>query len=246
MPVPFKRDTIKSTRIWDIYHHHDKNVNPSGEFTPEKTLSVPFLAENGKVPNAKVIGWKHRNTSESHDKYETANTVSRKDVFYGGSLIRLTQYTSKSSVAYNLSVTKVPTPIVEEEEVKKNGSKFFDITLNLLDFGLMRSPSFLILAIGGFFTMMGFYVPYMYLVSRADPVLGEEISVWLISSIGIANTIGRVLCGVISSLPGVNALFVTNVALTIGGIATMISGLSLSMEYQFTYTVLFGLATCKY
>ncbi|VEN48721.1 unnamed protein product [Callosobruchus maculatus] len=69
----------------------------------------------------------------------------------------------------------------------------------------------------------------------------RAMAVWLVSSIGIANTVGRVLCGVLSSIPGVNALFVTNVALTIGGIATMFSGFSMSEGYQFFYTVVFGL-----
>jgi hypothetical protein len=70
-------------------------------------------------------------------------------------------------------------------------------------------------------------------------------SVWLVSIIGITNTIGRVVCGVVSSLPNVDALFINNTALTIGGIATIISGVSLSFGYQIFYTGVFGLAIGK-
>jgi len=47
------------------------------------------------------------------------------------------------------------------------------------------------------------------------------------------------------SLPGLDALFINNAALTIGGIATIISGLSLSFGYQIFYASVFGLAIGK-
>jgi hypothetical protein len=71
------------------------------------------------------------------------------------------------------------------------------------------------------------------------------MSIWLVSTIGITNTIGRVACGVVSSLPGVDALFINNMALTIGGIATILSGVSLSFGYQIFYSSVFGLAMGK-
>jgi len=33
----------------------------------------------------------------------------------------------------------------------------------MLDMSLLRSPTFLLLAVSGFITMMGFYVPFMYM-----------------------------------------------------------------------------------
>lgn len=71
------------------------------------------------------------------------------------------------------------------------------------------------------------------------------MSIWLVSTIGITNTIGRVVCGMVSSLPGVDALFINNMALTVGGIATIVSGVSLSFGYQIFYSSVFGLAMGK-
>jgi len=69
-----------------------------------------------------------------------------------------------------------------------------------------------------------------------------SLAVFLISSIGITNTFGRILCGLISSMPGINALVVNNIALTIGGIATIFSGISNDTVFQYSYACVFGLA----
>lgn len=241
-------------RVSDVYHTISA---PSRQYLdvylPEKRLSVPFMNDEEK-PNQSLLDprgvivpkQRVRTVSETHDG-EVNRPMYRDDIFFGASLTRLPQYTSRTSIAYNLSVTRLPTKNDIEEE-KKHSCKLcpeaFRRTLaTMLDFSLLKSPSFLILAFGGFFTMMGFYVPFMYLVDRAIVEgIDKNTAVWLVSSIGIANTVGRILCGVLSSFPGVNALFVTNIALTVGGIATIFSGFSLSTEYQFFYTVVFGLS----
>lgn len=222
----------------------------------EKRSSVPHLYDNMKMqfeskkPLLKPMGERHfrrRTRSDAQrPSYEINRPLYRDDIFFSGSLKRLPEYTSKSSLAYNLAVTRMSTKNDIDEE-KKHICKLFPEAVKrtlatMLDYTLLKSPSFLLLAFGGFMTMMGFYVPFMYLADRAKETMAPEMTVWLVSSIGIANTIGRVLCGLLSSFPGVNALFVTNVALTIGGIATMFSGLSMSEEYQFTYSVVFGLS----
>jgi MCP family monocarboxylic acid transporter-like MFS transporter 14 len=69
---------------------------------------------------------------------------------------------------------------------------------------------------------------------------------FLVSIIGIGNTIGRVALGFISSLPGVDALLINNVFITVSGLLTMFSGLSLTKEYQFFYAAAFGLSVCKF
>ncbi|CAH1972935.1 unnamed protein product [Acanthoscelides obtectus] len=235
----------------DVYHTISIPNRKSSVSIQGKTLSAPFLADYEKpkkylldVDNLKPLVLPRKNSLK--EEPEVVRPLYRDDIFFGASLTRLPQYTSKTSIAYNLSVTRLPTKNDIDEE-KQHQCKLCPEALKrvlctMLDFGLLKSPSFIILATGGFFTMMGFYVPYMYLVERAKSGgMDKAMAVWLVSSIGIANTVGRVVCGVISSIPGVNALFVTNVALTIGGIATMFSGLSMSEEYQFFYTVVFGL-----
>lgn len=171
----------------------------------------------------------------------------RDDIFFGGSLQKLPQYTSQNSVAYHMSVTRLPSKkdVMQEvdQECRLCPEAVRRTVATMLDMSLLRSPTFLLLSLSGFITMMGFYVPFTYLKDRAE-VSGIEPSksVWLVSTIGITNTIGRVMCGVVSSLPSVDALLINNVALTVGGVVTIISGLSLSFGYQIFYSSVFGLA----
>ncbi|PSN31947.1 hypothetical protein C0J52_21417 [Blattella germanica] len=153
-----------------------------------------------------------------------------------------------SSVGYHMSVTRLPTKKDVEEELSKECKvcpEAVTRTLNtMLDMSLLRSPTFLLLSLSGFITMMGFYVPFMYLKHRAElSGMDGSLSVWLIPTIGITNTVGRVGCGVVSSMPGIDALLINNIALTIGGLITIFSGISSSFGYQIFYSSIFGLAT---
>lgn len=256
----------------DVYHtinvpHHDRHRKH------DKRLSIPFMNEENKtrdgaplleknatpavITGRRLSEKRQRTNSESSHPRSRKNTISevnrpfyRDDIFFGASLTRLRQYTSKTSIEYNMEVTRIPTKHDIEEE-KKEGCKFCPEAMRrtlatMLDISLLKSPSFVLLSISGAFTMMGFYVPFMYLSERAEKRhMDVSLSIWLISTIGVANTIGRVICGVLSSIPQVNTLAVNNIALTIGGIATMASGLSSTDWYQFSYAVVFGLAICK-
>ncbi|XP_063225635.1 monocarboxylate transporter 3 isoform X2 [Bacillus rossius redtenbacheri] len=176
-----------------------------------------------------------------------AKPFYRDDIFFSASLARLPQYTSQTSVSYHVSVTRLPTTQDLEEQEAGDGrvcTEALRRTLaTMLDFSLFKSPTFLVLAVSGFLTMMGFYIPFMFLKERAAKSgMEATLTMFLVSSIGITNTVGRVLCGLLSSVPGTNTLFINNLALTVGGVATVLSGLSMSAGYQFTYTVVFGLA----
>lgn len=248
-----KRDSIVSETsnnnsryqpaVDDVYHTIGIPARQMLALNQEKRLSVPFIySTKDKFTTNKRV-------SESNT--EVNRPMYRDDIFFNASLARVPQYTSHTSLGYNLAVTKLPSKNDIDEERKKTCKLCPEAVrralLAMLDFGLLKSPSFIILAIGGFFTMMGFYVPFMYIVDRASELGGMDktLAIWLVSSIGIANTIGRVLCGVLSSFPGVNALLVTNVALTLGGIATAFSGFFLNTEAQFFYSIIFGLSICE-
>ncbi|XP_060801493.1 uncharacterized protein LOC106137323 [Amyelois transitella] len=176
-----------------------------------------------------------------------ARPLYRDDIFFGASLTRLPQYTSRTSLGYHLAVTHVPSQEDKKEE-KSRKCKFCPVAVKralatMLDVSLFRSPTFVILAVSGFFTMLGFFVPYMYATQRAKDNHGSELSQkWLVSAIGVANIIGRIMCGLVSSMPKVSPLWLNNIAVSAGGIATMISGLYYHDVYQFGYCVVFGLA----
>lgn len=180
-----------------------------------------------------------------------ARPLYRDDIFFGASLNRLPQYTSRTSLGYHLHVTHVPTKEDAQEEVSSK-CKFCPEAVKralatMLDVSLFKSPTFVILTLSGFFTMLGFFVPYVYVTQRAKVNhFNEQTSSWLVSAIGVANIIGRVMCGLVSSMPKVSPLWLNNIALSAGGIATMISGLCYHEVYQFGYCAIFGLAVGKF
>lgn len=116
----------------------------------------------------------------------------------------------------------------------------------MLDLSLLKSPSLILLALSGFFTMMGFFVPFMYISKRAMAAGMEKgQATFIVSAIGIANTIARIVCGFLSSFESVDANLLSNVAITLGGVATIISGMTITPATQYTYAVVFGLAAGK-
>jgi hypothetical protein len=66
-----------------------------------------------------------------------------------------------------MSVTRLPTKKDVQEEVSKECKLCPEAVgrtiATMLDMSLLRSPTFLLLSFSGFITMMGFYVPFMYL-----------------------------------------------------------------------------------
>ncbi|XP_023288004.1 monocarboxylate transporter 3 [Orussus abietinus] len=247
-----------------IYPELDVNDDQELKIVEEENnlLSGDLARLNGRIPTIRrhTISERHlRANSDGSQKSlrtsrrgtltkDTQRPFYRDDIFYGGSLHRLPHYKSQlSSVGYHMSVTRLPTArdVAEEE----SGSCYLcpesvrRILTTMLDLSLLKSPSFLILAVSGGLTMMGFYTPFMYLPDRAIMSgIQASTSMFLVSVIGIGNTVGRVVCGVASSIPGVDALVVNNIFISIGGIATILSGISLSEEYQFFYAASFGLS----
>lgn len=121
----------------------------------------------------------------------------------------------------------------------------------MLDMSLLKSPSFMLLAISGFLCMMGFFVPFMYISKRAEAEKWgtdkweKNQAAFLISAIGISNTIARILCGYLSSLESVDANLLSNIAITLGGLATAFSSISITPFIQYSYALIFGLAIGK-
>lgn len=88
-----------------------------------------------------------------------------------------------------------------------------------MDFSIFRDPVFIIFVISNFCTSVGFNVPYVFIAPRAEELgLTKKERSYLLATIGIANTVGRILLGYISDKPWVNRLLVYNACLTVCGI----------------------------
>ena len=79
---------------------------------------------------------------------------------------------------------------------------------------LLTNLPFMLLTLSNLFATQGLYIPYMFLPSLATSKGIDTVNAaFLISIVGISNTICRILSGWLTDLPGVSALVVTFIAL---------------------------------
>ncbi|XP_058451669.1 monocarboxylate transporter 12 isoform X2 [Malaya genurostris] len=255
-------DTIHAPRF-PLPHHELNTVGEAAEeeeiengtLLPGEQKAVPIVTSTATRQRSQTVSGRRTNDSGPGSRQgsrrgtltDGTRPMYRDDIFFTGSLVRIPQYQSHTSLGYHMSVTRLPTQNdVEEDEDQtcKVCPEAVRRTLaTMLDMTLLRSPSFMLLAISGFFTMMGFFVPFMYITQRAvSGGMDPQIALFIVSAIGISNTIARIVCGFLSSFKSVNALHLNNVAITMGGIATMLSGMYINEAFQFTYAGIFGIA----
>ncbi|GFU52572.1 monocarboxylate transporter 13 [Nephila pilipes] len=212
-----------------------------------------------------------RRSSLRRDRRDYSRPLYRKDVFYSGSIRNLPEYKqSQGDVrSYVASVTSIPRDIPMSHSVLNrldNRSVVFDsrppqefcpcihlpksmtdTIYEMLDFSLLKNNVFLLICISNIVGMIGFYVPYVYITdSSIMKGVPADKSAFLLSVIGITNTVGRLLFGWIADRPGVSALLVNNVSIVLTGLCVF------CLPFCTTYTtividcVLFGLFVSAY
>lgn len=89
----------------------------------------------------------------------------------------------------------------------------------MLNCSLAKDVIFVLFVLSNLLTSIGFNIPYVFLVTKAkDQGIIPERASMLISIIGGANTIGRIILGYISDKPWISRLHIYNWSLTICGI----------------------------
>ncbi|XP_043218208.1 monocarboxylate transporter 12-like [Amphibalanus amphitrite] len=236
----------------DAAPHTDDNRNElsPGSAAGSGQLKVPTAAHPGGSQQLRLPETRRRFSVQ-----DAARPLYREDIFYSGSVLKLKEFASvESADKYHASVTHLPPawPTEQEEtEAERRAAAycfccsrpFTDVLATMLDFSLLRSPTFMVLSLSGFLALMGLFVPFMYLVDRAILLgIDEASATFIISLIGIMNTVGRVGCGWISDHPRVDALFVNNAAIITAGVASIASPSFQTYEMLMAYAVVFGMA----
>ncbi|VDN59793.1 unnamed protein product [Dracunculus medinensis] len=182
---------------------------------------------------------------------EVNKPLSRMDIFYSGSVTNLSRRFTNSHVKNQdnggnrspyLSNLALSTECVSGGGVKWTRGVQMALK-SLLDFSLLKSITFIVLNIGGFLTTCCLFVPFLYLGEKSSSIgtsLDEQS--YLLLSLGLINIFARILCGIISDLPSVDPLMVSNLAVIAGGIATMLVPLFTHYWMYLAYTVPFALA----
>lgn len=114
-------------------------------------------------------------TNLSASKKDLARPLARKDVFYSGSVTNLPEYQSQKSLNdYRQSIVSIPKAVQTTKGEKSSGgccSCLPEATRKeisgLMDFSLMKDPVFLFIGVSNIFGMLGFYVPFVYIIDAA-------------------------------------------------------------------------------
>ncbi|XP_052265124.1 monocarboxylate transporter 14-like isoform X2 [Dreissena polymorpha] len=181
----------------------------------------------------------------------------RKDIFYSGSIRNINEYKSQPEMtSYITSITSIPG---DQGDGDTRGESFchrmcpclpkpvVDILSEMLDFSLLTNAGFMFICLGNVFAMIGFYVPYVFLVDRAI-LLGVEQTraSLLLSVIGITNTIGRVLSGLLADRPWMNSLMLNNVSMLVAGVAMVLTPFCTTFPTLVLAALMFGLMTSAF
>lgn len=224
----------------------NETLNEDSPTGSQSSAPPPYSEVLNIIQLSETEDTKKRSESISSAKNSAGTTVVKKteDSLTVPSRKRSRTVSSRDEMLYsNLSLVVLPqgrsasnlNQSGAEDEVSKSCCSGFDLSL-------LKRPSFVLLAMSGFLCLVGFFIPFIYLSDRAKQ-LGKHFPIaaslkgfvflflagispdkcaFILSIIGITNTIGRVFCGWASD-NRVNALLLNNIALTIGGIATIIS-----------------------
>ncbi|XP_043503784.1 monocarboxylate transporter 3 isoform X2 [Polistes fuscatus] len=209
--------------------------------------SITFTTSTSRIPKEKPL---------------MVRPLSRKDIFYSGSVVNLPEYQSQKSLAnYRQSVISLPKSVrgdIKDIDIEKAPQQplcpclvlpdsFKEALATMMDVSLLKDPVFLLIGISNVFGMAGLYVPFVYLVDAAilDGIESNSAS-FLLSIIGITNTVGRVACGYVADFPQVDSLLLNNVCLIISTLAVAATPFCHSYASYIAMSIFFGIAISGY
>ena len=199
------------------YHEKDKIILPNGVHAYE--IQPLIKVENGGIhPKSRSAtkeliarsgaghgGGHHLSAStRSITSKDYSRPMYKKDIFYSGSIVNMHEFRSQPSMtSYIASITTIPGEIpldVTDGKLHKWCSclpkPVVDILSEMLDVSLLTNFGFMCICLGNIFAMIGFYVPFVYIVDRAVMIGIDKTKASFLLSV-----IGMYICSVFLMLP---------------------------------------------
>lgn len=177
-----------------------------------------------------------------------ARPLYRNDIFYSGSVLHIPEFRSQPNVnSYVKSITTIPDMYSPEQEnyichcipISKAAR---DTLKQMTDLSLLREPSFFIPCLANLFGAIGLFIPFVYSTDRAiSHGVERQQAAFLLSIIGITNTLGRILAGFVADLKHVSPLLLHNLALVAGGLSCILSMFCVDYSLMCFFAAFFGL-----
>ncbi|XP_076457556.1 monocarboxylate transporter 5-like [Babylonia areolata] len=199
--------------------------------------------------------WRQTNSAASKSllsqnvfKEDLARPLYRKDIFFRGSVHNQPLFRNQPDMrSYITSITTIPGEIAIVWSYLCFPQSCRDILQEMLDLSLLKDTGFLLICFGNILAFLGFYVPFVYCVELAVSLgIDKSRAAFLISIIGITNTLGRVVTGWLADLRRINSLVITYISMCVCGLATALFPFCTSYPMLCAVAALFGLSVAAF
>ncbi|CAF0744254.1 unnamed protein product [Rotaria sordida] len=217
-------------------------VNGTSLSPPNQSPRIRTVSSSSYVS----VGGTHHRRGVSNPE-DATRPLYKKDALFTGSKTQL-HHVSHTSLAnsnpYTASATNIPALTNEKQKKDSAAKAFADILSAMTDFSILKNKQLLLICLGNIFSMLGYYLPIMCLVSFAteDLKVDQTSASFLLTVFGLFNTIGRFAGGPIAMIPHLSALCVHNVLLFTAGILTVLAAYAYNLTTCALYAGLCGFA----
>ena len=224
------KDHVFNTNTYTNGSEKDIQTNISKNFVSEpKRYSSDFPRESNRFLEyeLKVIVHQNKDVRENHE--------SNGDMSEYSSFLQHSQEDNPSCGAQDGKFEK-PSKL----------KQCMNSTRELFRFSLLKDPSFLVFFTSGFLLSLSYNVPYIYLPDLAfRQGYTKSMGVLLISYLGIANTVSRILFGILGDRRGVNRTYVYIATNIVSGIFTAVVPCYSQYGLLVMYAVVYGMTIGK-
>ncbi|VBB32790.1 unnamed protein product [Acanthocheilonema viteae] len=272
----------KTASVNDLKTSHGHLANALNRISVRSfAYSTGLLSQSSQMKGAESL----LSIASSVTSKEFNKPLSRRDIFYSGSIRNLPEFKSEGSnyqsyresqISISASAVVQAIASVSQAEDNKLGSNYetagvqdeqldelidyyadrrckwipiriLNIINEMIDISLLKEPAMFLLCISNLCGMLGFYVPFMFLIDMAVAKGHTKGSgSLLLSVIGITNTIGRIAFGWLADRGWLSALTINNFALLGCGVLTCLCPLLPGYGGLLIYSVLFGFIISAY
>ncbi|XP_062570450.1 monocarboxylate transporter 14-like [Saccostrea cucullata] len=229
------------------------NENSSGILSDLKVREIHPKIENGY---AKTQDGTYRSAPRLHsthhvEKSDYSRPMYRQDIFYSGSIYNIPQFKTSGSDVRDYITSTTIIPDISSTSCWDNCTclplSVVDTLKDMMDLSLLKDFSFVMICVGNILAMTGFYVPFTYVVDHAL-ILGipQTDAAFLLSIIGITNTVGRILSGLLVDIFKLDALVINNVALVLSAVLLFVEPLCHTYELLCAFAAVYGLCVAAY
>lgn len=229
-----------------------KNANEKNFASEEKQFLSPDLVQD-RIPPSLYVSEPHNLEKRPSLTIDLGKSLQCIDMNSGRSVKKRAQTLSNNPsinmLAQCKSLQNIPieSDTSSSDESNKQPDSLCEKILSVIDLSIFTDFIFIFFGISNFFTSLGFNAPFIYIVDQATSLdIKPEYADWLLSTIGISNTIGRVILGLLADLKCMNRLYLYATVLTISGLATIAEPFFTSFIGLFTYSALFGFTSGGY